>query len=81
MNSLRARLEEAAAREPEGRQAKGEARLDGADLKARLESDQQSPMTYDADLPQEVLDEDKLIDNIPIGFDSITIVPADEVFR
>ena len=54
---------------------------DGQELKARLESDQQSPMTYDADLPQEVLDEDKLIDNIPIGFDSVTVVPADEVFR
>ena len=54
---------------------------DGADLKARLEGDQQSPMTYDADLPQEVLDEDKLIDNIPIGFESVTVVPAEEVFR
>ena len=54
---------------------------DGEDLKARLESDRQSPMTYDADLPQEVLDEDKLIDNIPIGFDSVTVVPAEEVFR
>ena len=47
----------------------------------RLLADQQSPMTYDADLPQEVLDEDKLIDNIPIGFDSATVVPADEVFN
>lgn len=54
---------------------------DGEDLRERLLADQQSPMTYDADLPQDVLDEDKLIDNIPIGFDSVTIVPADEVFR
>jgi hypothetical protein len=38
-------------------------------------------MTYDADLPQEVLDEDKLIDNVSIGFDSVTVVPADEVFN
>jgi zinc protease len=54
---------------------------DGEDLKQRLLSDQQSPMTYDADLPQEVLDEDKLIDNVSIGFDSVTVVPADEVFN
>ena len=54
---------------------------DGEDLKQRLQSDQASPMTYDADLPQEVLDEDKLIDNIPIEFDSIEIVPADAVFQ
>jgi zinc protease len=54
---------------------------DGEELRQRLLTDQQSPMTYDADLPQEVLDEDKLIDNIPIGFDSVTVIPADEVFR
>jgi zinc protease len=54
---------------------------DGEDLKQRLLSDQQSPMTYDAGLPQDVLDEDKLIDNISIGFDSATVVPADEVFK
>ena len=54
---------------------------DGNDLRRRLESDQRSPMSYDAELPQEVLDEDQLIDNVPIGFDSVTVVPADEVFR
>jgi len=54
---------------------------DGEDLRQRLMSDQQSPMAYDADLPQEVLDEDKLIDNIAIGFDSVTVIPAEEVFK
>jgi zinc protease len=54
---------------------------DGEDLRQRLLADQQSPMTYDAGLPQAVLDEDKLIDNIAIGIDSVTVVPADEVFR
>ena len=54
---------------------------DGADLRERLLSDQRSPMTYDAELPQAVLDEDKLIDKIEIGFDSVEIVPADEVFN
>ena len=39
-------------------------------------------MTYDADLPQDVLDEDKLIESIPLGFsaDKVRIVPIDEVF-
>jgi zinc protease len=54
---------------------------DGDDLRQRLLTDQASPMTYDADLPQDVLDEDKLIDNIAIGFDSVEVIPADEVFR
>jgi zinc protease len=54
---------------------------DGEDLRERLLSDQRSPMTYDAELPQAVLDEDKLIDSIAIGFDSAEIVPADEVFN
>ena len=53
---------------------------DGADLRERLMSDQRSPMTYDAELPAEVLEEDLLIDNIAIGFDSVEVVPADKVF-
>jgi hypothetical protein len=43
-------------------------------------SDQRSPMTYDAELPEAVLEEDLLIDNIAIGFDSVEVVPADKVF-
>jgi zinc protease len=54
---------------------------DAADLQQRLLTDQASPMTYDADLPQEVLDEDKLIDSIPLGFDKVDVVSADEVFN
>jgi len=54
---------------------------DAADLQQRLASDQPSPMTYDADLPQEVLDEDKLIDSIPLSFDNVDIVSAEEVFN
>jgi zinc protease len=55
---------------------------DAEDLQQRLVSDQASPMTYDADLPQGVLDEDKLIDSIPLGFsaDKVRIVPGEEVF-
>jgi zinc protease len=56
---------------------------DAEDLRSRLVSDQASPMTYDADLPQDVLDEDKLIDSIPLGFsaENVSIVPAAEVFN
>ena len=54
---------------------------DGEDLRKRLLSDQRSPMTYDAELPEEVLEEDKLIDNIAIGFDSVEVISADDVFN
>jgi len=55
---------------------------DAEDLQQRLVSDQASPMTYDADLPQDVLNEDKLIDSIALGFsaDKVRIVPGEEVF-
>jgi len=56
---------------------------DAEDLRSRLVADQASPMTYDADLPQHVLDEDKLIENISLGFsaDNVSIVSAEEVFN
>jgi len=54
---------------------------DGADLRDRLLSDQRSPMNYDAELPAAVLEEDKLIDNIKLGFDSVEVLPSDEVFN
>jgi len=55
---------------------------DAEDLRSRLVADQASSMTYDADLPQDVLDEDKLIENIPLGFsaDKVSIVLAEDVF-
>jgi zinc protease len=54
---------------------------DAADLQQRLASDRSSPMTYAADLPQDVLDEDKLIDSIPLGFGKVDIVAAEDVFN
>jgi zinc protease len=54
---------------------------DGDGLRERLLSDERSPMTYDADLPQEVLDEDLLIDNIELGIESAEVVPAEDVFK
>jgi len=38
-------------------------------------------MTYDAELPQDVLDEDRMIDSIPLSFDSVEVVPAEDVFN
>ncbi|MEJ2274967.1 MAG: pitrilysin family protein [Woeseiaceae bacterium] len=54
---------------------------DGDELRERLLSDQPSPMTYDAELPAEVLEEDQVIDDIAIGFDSVEVVAADDVFE
>jgi zinc protease len=56
---------------------------DAEDLRSRLIGDQTSPMTYDADLPQEVLDEDKVISDMPLGFsaDKVRIVSAENVFN
>jgi hypothetical protein len=38
-------------------------------------------MSYDAELPQEVLAEDKMIDSIPLSFDSVEVVSAEDVFN
>ena len=55
---------------------------DADDLRQRLVEEQDSPMTYDADLPQEVLDEDKIIAELPLGFDDdkVSVISADDVF-
>jgi zinc protease len=54
---------------------------DADDLRQRLLSDQPSSMTYDAQLPQEVFEEDKLIDSIALEIDAVDVVPADTVFN
>ena len=55
---------------------------DAEDLRQRLVNEQDSPMTYDADLPQEVLDEDEIISELPLGFDAgkVTVISADDAF-
>jgi len=55
---------------------------DADDLRQRLVDEQDSPMTYDADLPQDVLDEDKIISELPLGFDDekVTVISAEDVF-
>ena len=41
-----------------------------------------SPMTYQTPKPQEVMDEDKVIEAYPLGIkrEQITIVPVDQMF-
>jgi len=56
---------------------------DADGLKASLLSDDFSPITYDADKPQALLDEDQVIGalELDIDADDVTIVPVEEVFR
>ena len=56
---------------------------DAADLKARLVSNQSSPMSYNSPKPEQVLEEDKVIQDLELGFteSSVTVVPAESVFR
>ena len=55
---------------------------DADDLRQRLVGEQSSPMTYDADLPQAVLEEDKVISELPLEFndEKVTVISADDVF-
>ena len=56
---------------------------DAEDLRQRLISDQASPITYETDKPQELLDEDATISNAALGIaeDKVTIVKAEQVFQ
>ncbi|MEJ2521427.1 MAG: pitrilysin family protein [Gammaproteobacteria bacterium] len=56
---------------------------DAADLKARLVGNRPSPMSYNSPKPPEVLAEDQVIQALPMDFtaSSVTIVPAESVFR
>ena len=56
---------------------------DAEDLRERLVSDQASPMSYDADKSQELLDEDKMIETLLLGFspDKGSVVSSETVFN
>ncbi len=45
-----------------------------------LESDAPSPMSYGSPKPDEVLEEDKVIAEYPLGIASVRTVPVDEIF-
>ncbi|MGI9238272.1 MAG: M16 family metallopeptidase [Woeseiaceae bacterium] len=55
---------------------------DAEDLRGRLVSDQPSPITYDAEKPQALLDEDAMISKISLDIDAdkVTIVRGEDVF-
>jgi zinc protease len=55
---------------------------DAKDLKARLVSDEFSPVKYDADKPKDLLDEDKVIGALKLNLkpENVKITPVDEVF-
>jgi zinc protease len=55
---------------------------DAEGLKQKLVGDEVSTMKYEAEKPQALLDEDKLIGAMKLGIqaDAVRIVPADEVF-
>ena len=56
---------------------------DAAAIKAALVSPAATPMHYNAAKPQDVLDEDKIVENWPIGLkpEDVTIVPVATVFE
>jgi zinc protease len=56
---------------------------DADDLRTRLVDDLASPMTYDAELPDEVLEEDAVIAELPLSFapDTVSVIAAEDVFQ
>jgi zinc protease len=55
---------------------------DAEALKRRLVSDEVSTIRYEAEKPQELLDEDKLIGAMRLGIrpEAVRVIPVDEVF-
>lgn len=56
---------------------------DAAAYKTALVDNTPSPIHYDSEMPQQVLDEDKVIASYPLSFkeSAITVVPVDKVFE
>lgn len=56
---------------------------DAEDLRQRLVDNQASPISYNAEKPQDLLDEDKVIESLPLEFaaDKVKVVDAEDVFR
>ena len=56
---------------------------DAGDLRARLVENRASPIIYNAEKPQDLLDEDRLIEKLPLDFapGKVSIVAAEDVFR
>ena len=59
----------------------GDAQRRGAE--AQLASDDASPMTYNSPKPEEITEEDKLVEKWPLGLkaEDIKVIPVSEVFQ
>ena len=55
----------------------------GEEFRKQLLAAEPTPMTYNAPKPQEILDEDKLVEkwNIPLKPENIKLTPVDRVFE
>jgi len=54
---------------------------DAEGLKAKLTSDEASPMTYNSPKDQSVMAEDKLVERLGLGLKKVDIIPVDQVFQ
>jgi zinc protease len=54
---------------------------DATQLRDALKSDAPSPVQYNSPKPQEVLDEDKIVERLPLRLEDIKIVPVTTVFE
>lgn len=54
---------------------------DAKDMQQRLETEQSSPMSYNADKPAELLAEDKVIAELPLKINSVEVLPLERVFK
>ena len=54
---------------------------DAAELKNRLESEQTSPLEYNTEKPEELVSEDRIIQDLDLNLDAIDVVPLEDVFQ
>ncbi|MCX7544887.1 M16 family metallopeptidase [Marinicella gelatinilytica] len=53
---------------------------DAKDLKKRLVSEQSSPMEYNSEKPNDLLEEDSVIQDYPLDLDQVEVINIDQVF-
>lgn len=51
------------------------------DLKQRLAGETPSPMTYNSEQPDSILEEDKIIQDYPLDFDKVKVIKINQVFE
>lgn len=54
---------------------------EGDSLRQKLLEGKPSPMSYNSEKSEEILREDRVIQNFPLGLDEITVVPVSSFFR